>query len=327
MIKILLVDDESINLNILKHFFTKYLKENEIKYSITKVNNSIEAIGLHILYKYDYICLDVRMPEVDGIKVLETIRSLNIKQPHITMATACGDRDYKFLFNKKGANSYIIKPFKSKQVNQLLDVTISKTFKNIIIEEPIKKDLVEEVLHEEVVLDEFMDFDEIEEFEDFDAIDNEELQDEIKSANETHGYLSAEKFLSEFDTLEYILEDLDEIEDLTIELIDFLDEINFHIYQPKIEFTLSKYASFLNSFADFGHISLAITYLVDHIHNLDVELLSDKQRYYCIEMIKGIFEDLTDWKEHVFVLQDAIDVYYMNASLLSNTQQLENLIK
>ena len=138
---------------------------------------------------------------------------------------------------------------------------------------------------------------------------------------------TAEEFLSEFDTLEYILEDLDEIEDLTIELIDFLDEINFHKYQSKIEFTLSKYASFLNGFADFGHISLAIAYLVDHIHKLDVTLLSDKQRYYCIEMIKGIFEDLRDWKEHVFVLQDARDVYYMNASLLSNTQQLENMIK
>jgi hypothetical protein len=33
------------------------------------------------------------------------------------------------------------------------------------------------------------------------------------------------------------------------------------------------------------------------------------------------------WKDHVFVEQDAVDVFYINASLLNSCIQLEALLK
>ena len=41
----------------------------------------------------------------------------------------------------------------------------------------------------------------------------------------------------------------------------------------------------------------------------------------------GFLNDLRDWKDHVFIEQDAVDVFYINASALNSCIQLESYIK
>ncbi len=44
------------------------------------------------------------------------------------------------------------------------------------------------------------------------------------------------------------------------------------------------------------------------------------------KFMKAIIIDLYDWKENVFVAQDAVDVFYANASLLNSYIQIKNII-
>lgn len=43
--------------------------------------------------------------------------------------------------------------------------------------------------------------------------------------------------------------------------------------------------------------------------------------------LKAILDDLIDWQHHVFIEQDTLDVFYINASVLSSCMQLELIIK
>ena len=45
-----------------------------------------------------------------------------------------------------------------------------------------------------------------------------------------------------------------------------------------------------------------------------------------IEFLRAIFSDLSQWKEHVFITQDAVDVFYINASVINSYVQLKGLL-
>ncbi len=309
MIKILLVDDEPTNSKILGFHIKSFLVENGInEFVIEEALNGYEAFGMHYFNHYDLLMLDVRMPKFDGIKLLNTIRKeKNIPQPDICMVTSFGEEKYKSLFKLKGANSYIIKPFDK----EIIYTVLGKLFESKITK-------VEEVSDG----DDFFDFDDLNDFEDFD--DN---QEELAFVNLSHTKTTAKEFLVDYPNITYILEDLEDIDELMFELIDSLDRYNFENYKDKIIITLDKYAGFLNTFISFNELSSSLVFLKSKINTIYLEQLNEKESFYLINYLVAILEDLNNWKEHVFVEQDANDVYYANASLLSNCMQLEELLK
>jgi YesN/AraC family two-component response regulator len=309
MIKILLVDDEATNSKILGFHIKNFLVENGIEhYLIDEAENGYEAFGMHYFNHYDLIMLDVRMPKFDGIKLLNTIRKeKNIPQPDICMVTSFGEEKYKSLFKIKKANSYIIKPF---------DKEIIYTVLGKLFESKIKK--VEEVSDG----DSFFDFDELDDFEDFD-----ENQEELAFVNLSHTKMNAKEFLEDYPNITYILEDLEEIDEMLYEIIDTLDKSNLEQFKERILLSLDKYATFLNSFVSFSELSSSLVFLKTNIKTINLKDFNEREGFYLVNFIVAIFEDLTQWKEHVFIEQNANDVFYANASLLSNCMQLEDVIR
>lgn len=68
----------------------------------------------------DLIMLDIHMPKMDGIEALEAIRKLNKTVP-IFMVTAESNDEFKKEVLGMGANEFILKPFKKKEVISYLD--------------------------------------------------------------------------------------------------------------------------------------------------------------------------------------------------------------
>lgn len=93
------------------------------------VINGLEAIDAFLLAlkdhePYDLICLDIMMPKVDGVKVLKTIRDMEmqnqIKNPvKIIMTTALGETEVVDDAFIKGANAYATKPL---DIEKLIEV-------------------------------------------------------------------------------------------------------------------------------------------------------------------------------------------------------------
>lgn len=103
MTKILVVDDEVKNCELLRRFFEKK------DYTIITTNSGMDAIEMVQNESPDIMLLDIRMPGMDGIEVLKCVREFN-KKIGIIMVTAVMDEDIAKSAMKLGADEYITKP-------------------------------------------------------------------------------------------------------------------------------------------------------------------------------------------------------------------------
>ena len=102
--KILIVDDESDIALILK------LQLEDAGYKTVRARDGIEALDHIAAEKYDLILLDIKMPRLDGMQVLDKLREGN-SDMGVVMMTAHGSEDIAVEAMKKGAIDYIPKPF------------------------------------------------------------------------------------------------------------------------------------------------------------------------------------------------------------------------
>ena len=84
--KLLLAEDELDLADALSAFFEKN------HFTVDAVHNGFDAYEYASAGDYDAVILDVMMPKMDGIQVLERLRSDGVKTP-IMMLTARGQKE------------------------------------------------------------------------------------------------------------------------------------------------------------------------------------------------------------------------------------------
>ncbi len=102
--KILLVDDNEEIVEILEDFFT--LNNCEVQKAFT----GREAIELLDTKDFEVIILDVKLPDINGISLLDTIKE-NRPTTSVIMATGYYDPNFVVEAMKKGASDFLLKPF------------------------------------------------------------------------------------------------------------------------------------------------------------------------------------------------------------------------
>lgn len=116
--KILAVDDSDIVLNLHQLTFRR-LPEVEL----LTARNGIEAMKkVKESQGVDLILLDINMPLMDGITFLESLRheAAPLNKIPVIMITTEGEEESVVNALKKGANAYIKKPFRQKELFELL---------------------------------------------------------------------------------------------------------------------------------------------------------------------------------------------------------------
>jgi len=300
--KFLVVDDSKSNIEVLKLLVEEWMEENFYEFEvIDEVYDGLQAVNKLKENKYDIVFLDIMMPIMDGLEALKKIRKLDIEQPIIIVVTALGDEKTKLKAKELKANAYITKPVNKIMINAMLSRYIPT-----------------------IVDTEFFDLDD--EFEELnsESVEEKQLMDKF---NASHKKLDAKTFLSEYENIEYILEDFESFETEMDDLYFALDISNLQDYQEEISEILDRYSSFLNTFSEFYELSISLKILSDIIYSANFLDFSDKDKDFIVRYIKAIFKDLEDWIEHVFVSQDAVDVFYINASSLASCMQLETFLK
>jgi len=126
---ILLVEDEE-NL----HEALKLNLEME-GYEITSSFDGNQALKAIANEYFDLVILDVMIPEIDGIRVLETIRVNNNEVPVLILSAKNSSAD-KVLGLKKGADDYLTKPFNLEELLLRVAKLIQKN-KKILVKENI----------------------------------------------------------------------------------------------------------------------------------------------------------------------------------------------
>lgn len=125
MIKLMLVDDEPQITTMLEKWFTK-TKE----FSVSVYNNPEVALSSFSTSKPDVVLLDIMMPQMDGIAVLEKIKSID-QFAVVIMMTAYSTLDRVLSSHRQGADSYILKPFESlSDVEEKVRAALAKKASN-----------------------------------------------------------------------------------------------------------------------------------------------------------------------------------------------------
>ena len=105
--QIAIVDDETEILDLLNRFLSR-----NPNFSISSFSNLVTALEPINEGKYDLVMLDIMMPQMNGIDVLEKIKNKNDKQK-VIMMTAYSTLDKVLKAHKVGATNYVMKPFSS----------------------------------------------------------------------------------------------------------------------------------------------------------------------------------------------------------------------
>jgi len=117
---ILLVDDDTG----VRTVFSSILRKEG--YRVTAVKNGYEAIKVIDEESFDLALVDLRMPGLDGIQVLEKIKSRR-PQTRVIIYSAYGSVEDAVEAMRKGAADYLNKPFSPNELELSLKKTLEKS--------------------------------------------------------------------------------------------------------------------------------------------------------------------------------------------------------
>ena len=114
-LRILLADDNRINQKVALRML------DQMGCLVDAVSNGAEAVQSVALVHYDFILMDVMMPEMDGLEATRLIRKTpGIHQPVIIALTANAMEEDRQICLNAGMDDYLPKPIKTKMLEEML---------------------------------------------------------------------------------------------------------------------------------------------------------------------------------------------------------------
>jgi DNA-binding NtrC family response regulator len=111
--QILVIDDEEVMRDVLGTLLT------QAGYRVTLAKDGAEGLASARKHSYDAAIVDVMLPEVGGLEVLEEIKRVD-PDLVVMMITAFASVETALQAMKKGAYDYVTKPFKHEEVLHIL---------------------------------------------------------------------------------------------------------------------------------------------------------------------------------------------------------------
>ena len=111
--KILVVDDEPRMCESLNRLLSKE------GYAIVTSSGAVDALEEVGKEPFDVVITDVKMPEVDGVSLLKSLKVMN-PRIKVIMMTAYGDVDSYLASMNLGAVEYLMKPINFDELKKIL---------------------------------------------------------------------------------------------------------------------------------------------------------------------------------------------------------------
>jgi CheY-like chemotaxis protein len=121
MLKALVVEDE-LALQVL---YTRILEKSG--FQVITANDGNEAISILHEIEPNLLLLDIRMPNANGLAVIDFVRNADFKQMHIVVATAT--KEYERYINVLPSAQFLLKPVLPPQLFDIAEYVrqIAKT--------------------------------------------------------------------------------------------------------------------------------------------------------------------------------------------------------
>lgn len=135
-IKILIVDDEILFKKVVSQFFKQQIKQG--KYEFHYATNGKEA--LHQItsgLKIDIVLVDIRMPEMDGLTLIETLNDKGIGVKTIIVSAYPDFPNVKKAMNE-GVFDFIVKPLNLEDLEECIDRLFRLNKQSIKLARPVE---------------------------------------------------------------------------------------------------------------------------------------------------------------------------------------------
>jgi len=132
--RVIICDDEVEILRYLSKILTAKGLDLEVFSSGTSLMSSLEHRGFD---DSDLLLLDVKMPDIDGIEILQRIKKMKLEVPVVIM-TAYASINSAIEAMKLGAYDYVTKPFPKEKIFGILDKVLER--KELLKENSALKD-------------------------------------------------------------------------------------------------------------------------------------------------------------------------------------------
>ena len=123
--KILIAEDDFVSRKFIFKFMSQF---GDCDVTV----DGMEAIEVFLMSLeegsyYDLVCLDIMMPEVDGLKALKTMRKLEeernipeVNRAKVIMTTALNSTDEVFDSFGSGSEAYAVKPIDTEKLTDVM---------------------------------------------------------------------------------------------------------------------------------------------------------------------------------------------------------------
>ena len=112
--RLLMVEDDAATVESVKISFEVYLPDVIFE----AIDKGLEALRLLVQGNYDCVLLDLGLPDIDGITVIEKLRTFSQIPIIVVSARTSQEVIYKAL--QSGANQYITKPYEYADLLKLV---------------------------------------------------------------------------------------------------------------------------------------------------------------------------------------------------------------
>ncbi|MDO4963377.1 MAG: response regulator [bacterium] len=133
--KILIVDDNTLNLKVAAKLFKEY------NFIIDTANSGFECLEKVENNKYDLIFMDIMMPKMSGTETLKKLKekpNFNTKVVALTADVLQNGKENKYI--EVGFDDYLSKPIRKDELNKLLNRCINGIKEETVVEEEKEED-------------------------------------------------------------------------------------------------------------------------------------------------------------------------------------------
>ena len=137
--------------------------------------------------------------------------------------------------------------------------------------------------------------------------------------------VDAKTYCADIDIDSDLLDDLEEISESTLDIIEITDGITDEVLEVSIN-ALSKYIRLFNQSIEFEHVSDGFMLLKSALETCDNTKIDTALQISINRFLSGVIHDVSEWKNHIYILQDAPDIHYMDISMISNCVAISGML-
>jgi two-component system aerobic respiration control sensor histidine kinase ArcB len=122
-IKVLVVEDYFMAITVVKVVLT------QLGYEFDIAENGADAIELFKKNKYDFVFMDIGLPDMSGIDVTKKLRELEKTGSSVPIValTAHDEESYKILGLEAGMQEFVLKPLTKEVAQSIINKYVKKT--------------------------------------------------------------------------------------------------------------------------------------------------------------------------------------------------------